>query len=538
MKKIISLIKASMTSDMNIFKINTKKKNKKTVILPLVIALYLMFMIWGYANTLFEKFEPFHIQYLVLSLLTLITAIMTIIEGIYKTGSLIFNCKDDQLLLSLPIKRSTVLFIRIFKFYVFELLFNSIFMFPVMLAYIRWGSIDWTYYLTSIIMLLILPIIPIVISCIIGAITSSLTGRFKYKNAAQIIISMVIIIGILLLSYTFDNILDYLMKNAKNINDMITKLYYPAGIYTKLVTDFNAKDLIIFIIVNIGIFAILIHVLSKFYFNINSRLKKVTSSKNTEINKLKIKQRTKTISLIKKEISTFFNTPVFIINAGFALVLYIIGSIYIALKYDSFLPMITNIQLLNLNEEIIASNSSILILLLISAAAFMTSITNSVISLEGKNINILKSLPIKTKTILMSKIYFALSITTPAILIGNIVLFIKLKTGIIESLLLIILSILIPLVSHFIGLIINLKYPKLDAENSTEVVKQSMSSFISVMIGMLLLIIYTTIISNLIGTVSAKIILFLSTIFYTIVNIILYIYLIKKSTKEFDILSI
>ena len=33
---------------------------------------------------------------------------MTIIEGVYKAGPLLFNCRDDQLLLSLPIKRRTV----------------------------------------------------------------------------------------------------------------------------------------------------------------------------------------------------------------------------------------------------------------------------------------------------------------------------------------------------------------------------------------------------------------------------------------------
>ena len=47
----------------------------------------------------------------------------------------------------------------------FELLFNSLFLLPIMIAYIRWAEyLDWTYYLTSIVMLLMLPIIPIVLS--------------------------------------------------------------------------------------------------------------------------------------------------------------------------------------------------------------------------------------------------------------------------------------------------------------------------------------------------------------------------------------
>ena len=63
MKKLYSLIKACMTNDMSLFKINTKKNNKKAIILPLFICLYLMFMIWGSANSMFEKISSTHIEW-------------------------------------------------------------------------------------------------------------------------------------------------------------------------------------------------------------------------------------------------------------------------------------------------------------------------------------------------------------------------------------------------------------------------------------------------------------------------------------------
>ena len=150
MKKIYSLLKACMTNDMSLFKIKTKKNSKSTILIPLFIAGYLMFMVWGSVNTLFEKLAPMHIGFILLSFFAFSISFLTLVEGIYKSGPLIFNCKDDQLLLSLPIKRRTVLFVRIFKFYIFELLFNSLFLLPIMVAYIRWAdNLDWTYFLTS-----------------------------------------------------------------------------------------------------------------------------------------------------------------------------------------------------------------------------------------------------------------------------------------------------------------------------------------------------------------------------------------------------
>lgn len=537
MKKIISLIRACMTSDMEIFKVKTNKKNRLLIIL--LIAFCFMYAIWSYATMFFEKLAPMNLQFIVLSQFVFAISIITIVEGIYKTGSLIFNCKDDQLLLSLPIERKLVLFVRIFKFYVFELLFSTLFIFPLIVSYVSWtDNVEWTFYLTSIVMIFVLPIIPIIISCFIGAIISGLSSRFKYKNAAQIIITLIFISLLLYLSYNLDSIIEYLVQHATSINDLITKLYYPAGLYASLATDFDALKLIIFVLINIGLFALTIFILSKVYFKINSRIKKVTLSSNVNVDKLVIKSNSIYKSLIKKELNTFFKTPVFIINAGFGLFLFIVASVILSIKFDSFLPMLTAETGLNLSKSLIINNLSILILALLLVTSFMTSITNSVISLEGKSISILKSLPLKTKTILMSKVYSALVLTTPVLLLGDIILIIRFKINVIESLLLILLSIILPLVSHFIGLLINLKFPKLDAENSTQVVKQSTSSFVSVLIGIVLMMVNIFIIIKIIGLIDSTLILLLATIIYVIVDIILYLLLINIGAKEFNKLTI
>ena len=294
--------------------------------------------------------------------------------------------------------------------------------------------------------------------------------------------------------------------------------------------------------IHLGIFSLGILVLGKYYFKINSRLKKVettTNKKKSRIENLTIKTKSPLQAIIAKEIKTFFKTPVFIINAGFALVLFMIATIGIAFKYNSFIDLFASDEnAFGLAKETIINNLSILILMIILVTSYMTSITSSVISLEGRNIRILKSLPIKVKTILMGKVLAPLLITTPVLLIGDIILFMVMKIGIIEALLLIVLSILIPSVSHFIGIIVNLQYPKLEWENTAEVVKQSASSFISVMIGIVLMIITLVIVSSTIGHIKPLIILIIMFLLHAIINAILYLYLTKNGVKSFNKLSI
>lgn len=540
MKKLISLIKAVMSSDMNMFKVSQKKNNKKqSKALPIFLALLIMFTMWGYGNMLFEILSPQKIETLVLSLSVFLTSLLTIYEGIYKSGQIMFNCKDDDLLLSLPIKRSTVLFLRIFKFYIFEFAFNSLFFVPLALSYIGWAEkIDYTFFLSTIVMAILLPVIPIVISCIIGAFISGVASRFKYKKLFQTIITLAILSVVMFVSFNIQTAINYVANHADKINDIIIKVYYPAGLYAKLVSNFNYLDLIVFILINIVLFVLTILILSKFYFKINTRLKSVTSNKKVYVGNLKIKSRNKIKSLIVKEVKTFFNIPVFIVNAGFGLFLYLIAAVALAIKFDSLISLIEKSNFGELGLNLFLGNKTILIMILIVVTSFLTSITNSVISLEGRNINILKSLPIKTKEILMSKIYAALLITTPPLLIGDLILIIRFKIGIIDSLLFILLSILIPLVSHFLGLIINLKYPKLDAENSAEVVKQSTSSFVAVMIGMGLIPVNGVLLVYLSAKLTPTITLAIFAAIYIIVDLILYAIVSKSSSKKFDDLSI
>lgn len=540
MKKVFSLLKACMTSDMNLFKVKSKKNKKSNnLLVAVLLMLVFMFSIFSNVNNLFQKVAEYHLQSLLLVLFSFMTSLMVIIEGVYKTGPLIFNCRDDQLLLSLPIDRKLVLFVRIFKFYVFELIFNSLFMIPIMADYVLWAdNVNSTFYLTSVIMLFIMPIIPIIISCIIGLITSSLSSKFKFKNLTQILLSMIFLLGILFVTMNLESIFEYFVMNSNSLSDILKKIYYPAAVYLDLINDFNLFELIKFILINILIYILGILILNKYYFKINSGLKRVVSNKKVNVEDLNIKQNSKNNSLIKKELNIFFKTPVFIVNAGFSLVLFIVMSIMLCIKFDGFMNTLVSTKDFVFLKDLLVSNVPLIILLLVIMASFMTSITSSLISLEGKNISLLKSLPLKTKDILLSKIKACLILTTPVLFIGDIIMIIRFKIGIIPSIFILILSVLLPLTSHFIGILINLKYPKLDFENSAEVVKQSMSSFISVMIGMLLLILNYVLIFSTIDIFNYNIILLLITIFYLLLNYILYLILIRKGVKRFNNLTI
>lgn len=538
MKKLLSLIKACMTDNMSLFKFGKKNSNKKKgKFIIVLVTLLCMSVIWMYANMFMDQLVPLHLEYVLLTLFAMLTIFLTVIEGIYKVGNLIFNCKDDNLMFSLPIKKSTVLFVRIFKFYVFEVLYNALFLIPAIVVYLRYVSVGFSFFVTVLIALLVLPMIPIAISSLIGIVISAFSSRSRFKNVIQIVLTMAFLVVVFMGSSKLEELVQAFGNNAININDTITRLYYPVGLFTKLVTNFNIADLGIFILVHILAFAFTIFVISKVYFKINSRIKVEKVGKSS--GKYSIKVNKPSTALIKKEFGKFVSSPVFVINAGFGLVLFIIGAIAFCFKFDTVAATIINTPDAGITLEQVYTYIPVIIFGLLCSTTLMTSITSSMISLEGKSFNILKSLPVKPSKIINCKVMAAVFIMLPFILIGDIMLFIKFKLSIFDTLMILIASIILPLVTETIGIIVNLKFPKMDAENDTEVVKQSASSAISVFLGIGLvgITIFMVVVAMSMG-IMPRIILIAGVIFYTLLYALLELYLKKTSTKKFNSINV
>ncbi|MBP5205128.1 hypothetical protein J6Z37_02405 [Candidatus Saccharibacteria bacterium] len=486
MGKITSLLRASMTEGMQIFQLGKRNKNGKKVGpgLPILLAGIICIATFGYANMLLDSLAPAGAGFVVLTLFVFITSILTLIEGIYKSGSLLFNCRDDNLMFSLPIKKSTVLFIRVFKFYLFEVVYNALILVPTILAYAVRVEVDWTFYLSSVLAIVLLPVIPVVISCLIGGMISGFSARFKMKNIIQIVLTMAFALGVILIAGSLDKIIAKIAENSASINDLITKIYYPAGAYVGLVTEFNVVNMLVFIFVNIALFVVMMVILGQVYFRINSRVKTIKAhSHKTEY---AIKKRSVTGAIVSKELKRFTSSPVFVINAAFGLILFLFGCVMLSVNSESLASFMSSYGLSDIPNfgEILVQNAPAILFGLVIMASMMSSITSSMISLEGKSFDVLKTIPVKPLTIIMGKVLTAVLVMLPLILAGDIIMFMNFQFSWLQIVLILLASFIVPVVAELIGIATNLKYPKMNAENDAEVVKQSASSLVATFLGL------------------------------------------------------
>ena len=491
MKKLLSLLKATMSQDMSLFRIKARNESRaRKIVLPIVLALVVMFSVGSYVAILAEKLAPSHLTYIVLTIFIMVTSLLTIIEGVYKSQGILFEARDNELLFSLPITQSKIFFIRIFKLITFQFLYNSLFMLPAIIVYAMYEKTNVSFYLISTVMLVLLPIIPTILGCIFGYIIKGLSAKFKARNIMQVLFTSLILLGIFYVSFNMQGMVANIVQNANSIQEIITKIYYPAGLYINLIQNFNILDLVTLLAINIVPAFVFVYVASIFYFKINSKLgekgngnKKVGVAKTTEKT---YRVRTQLSGLIHKEMKRFFSSPVFMVNAGFGMVLMIAVTFALSINFDGMI----NSMMQGMETEIpipIGEIKNMMPKVFYGFVIFiscMTSITSSMISLEGKSFNITKSLPVETEKILLSKVLTSNILSIPIFLICDVIFFIAFKVAIIDIVFILLASIVMPTLTALIGILMNLKYPKMNATSDTEVVKQSMSSMLSVFMGM------------------------------------------------------
>lgn len=526
--RTFSLLKAALSQDMNIFKysVKTNSSKLKKILFPMFLFMAVGYSIGIYAYMIAEKLAPYHLTYVMLSMFIMMVTVMTFIEGIYKSQGILFEAKDNDLLFSLPIKKSQILFVRICKLLIFQYIYNLMFLLPAYIIFIYFEHPSISFYLLSLLMIFLIPIIPTVISSVLGYLIKLFSSKFKAKKIIQTILSSILFLGIFYLSMNLNSFIEDIASKATSIQDILTNIYYPLGLYIDLITKFDGLKLIKLLFINILPFILFIYFGGKTYFSI------IFNSKETSVNK---KYKNKNIhpkrpifSLTKKELKRYFSSPMYMYNTSFGLLLSVILSIYLCVSGKNDLN-----ALLEKNEVLSQLSFPVLYYFFILFVGFMTSISSSSISLEGKTMNITKSLPIKTKTILDSKIMTCFAIEIPFLLFGTILFFIQFKPNIFFILLITIIDFFIVFISANIGLIINLKYPKMNAMNDTEVVKQSMSSMISVFIGMGLFFGSILSIIFLQDYININLLLLLHGILIIVISIILYIILIKWGSREY-----
>lgn len=463
---------------LNDLKVSASAKTRKHALLMACVFIFVTVIFGGYSFSLGYGLGFMGLSHLIPAYALTVTGIITIFFTFLKTNGILFGFRDYDLLMSLPIKTSTVIASRFLTMYFMNMLFTVLLMLPMGIAYVYWARPSLPFYLIWLIGMFAAPLIPTTIATLLGALIIALASRFKYSNALGTVFTFLLIVGILIFSMaggTLDNS-TFTVANMANIGtliyDKICAIYPLASLFTLAAIENNLLAFLCFLVLSGGWYLLFVKLLSLKYNVINSGLRGQVTKSNYKMKDLHTASPLK--ALYRKELKRLFSTSVYIVNIGVGIIM----TILFVIACVVFSPeKIETVLKTNGFAEIFIK----IIPFMISTTLSMTCTTSAALSLEGKNLWIVQSTPLTSKTIFDSKILVNLSLLLPTALICSTLLSIRLKPDLLNILLLFAIPLIYAFFTSVWGMFINIKLPNFDWESETTAVKQSASSLLGIL---------------------------------------------------------
>lgn len=500
-----------------------KKKNYTFRIALLIFVVLMAVTSFIYSYSIGTTLKLIGMLYLLPELMMAVTSVVTFMTTIYKVKGTLFGFKDYDMIMSLPVKESVIVISRFILLYSINITFTLIIMLPAAVAYGILSAANPLFYAASLLTVLFIPVIPMIAAAVMGTLITIIASRFRHSNLFNLIITFAFLGGFMIFGFRMDSE-EALGQMSSVLTKQIDRIYPLAAMYRRAVCELNPYSMLTFLFISgiaLMVFAYFVGIKFK---AINTGIAANRTKSNYKIGALK--QGSPFKALYQKELKRFFSSSLYIMNTAFGIVMMTIGALATLFLSPEKLAQILEIPQMS-------SMAGALSPLIVSMCVSMTFITACSISLEGRNLWILKTSPVSIKTIFLSKIAVNLTITLPAVFLNGILIAVGLKLAIDDIIVLFLMPVVYAAFTAVSGLVINLLLPKLDWTSEVSVIKQSAASMIATFGGIAVVALPIVLLLGL-SDIKPVYINAASTVVIALMTCFLYHYLNTKGEKLFQ----
>lgn len=458
-----------------------------------------------------------------LALMAVAATIPTLTSSFYKTGNLLFAFGDYEMVFSLPVRTSIVVASRLALSYLMNLAFVLFLMVPAGIVYAGMAKPGAGFYVVYVLGIFIMPLLPLTVGAIISAVIAVISARFKRKNLMNIVLSLAAIVIIMVLSMQTNRIEQAFDEIAAFLPTLAGRIYPPAQWFMLAAAEGNMLAFGTFAAVSIVPFALFSLLLGAHYKRVYTWVASVGG--HTAYKRKDVKAKSPVGALLAREWRRYFATPIYVVNTAVGPVLMVLAAGAFAFLSDQQLAALFDVPGFS---SMMTSAAPVVL----AGLCVLTCTTAVSISLEGKSLWLLRSLPVRTADIFFAKAMVNVLLLAPGIVISAVLVALKIRPTVVEAIFLVLLPLAYSFVIALVGLVANLFFPMMQWKNETMVVKRSMAVTVALFGGMLLLvplIVGAMLFSGLIGQVT---VFLLSTAFAVGVAALLWWYLCRAGAKK------
>ena len=347
-----------------------------------------------------------------------ITQLVVLFFGILTSMGYLYFSKDQKLLSTLPFEKGVVFAVKSTQAYLGELLINCIVFIPIAVAYgiicnVYGYALPWTYYLVAVLAAFMTPAVPMLLITLLSLPIMRLVAIFKRRRVgngiALAVLYLLFMAGYLALVgvgsageitlgegalTAFDNVRKATIFNYPIVNAMLGNngwanfFIYFAGIMVLFAANL--------------LFSLL------FY---NKILRDSEESGGEVVRKKSRSTAPKSVfsSFFLKELKTLVSTPTILMSVILGLVMPVLIMAFYKFTFSDISTAEDPVPWMIGNLDMFSVGLATFIVQLMSVSA--GSVTSVGFSLEGKNLPMLKSLPLSPRELVKIKLSFSMVIT-------------------------------------------------------------------------------------------------------------------------------
>lgn len=414
--------------------------------------------------------------WIVLLLMALFSVMFGTFGSVFSTYASVYMAKDNEFLLSLPIRPSAILVSRLSGVVFMSFLYTAVAWLPALAGVLVSGvfALSAQLIILGILTLLTLTMFVTFLSCILGWVISLIAKKLKRKSFLIVIVALGFFVLYYMFAFRMHSIMTSLAANAEAIGETVSGRLVPLY-WLGTGAGGNIGGFLLALLIVAALCALTFFVMTVSFL---PTVTAVGGEKSKAYKAESVRSSKLSVALLGKEFKRFTSSANLMLNTGFGAFMMPILIILLIVNRE---------RVSNLPAAVGLSGDSLLPVIVTAGllfCMFLDVLCASSVSLESKNIWILRSLPCPSAEVLKAKFrtQFLLNIVPAAVCC--VVAMTVLGIGPLTQILAVLLLASAEWLSAGFCLSMNLCFPYLNWTNEAYAVKQGTSVLICTFAGM------------------------------------------------------
>ncbi len=445
------------------------------IVLYIYLAVCMLFLSVTMSLSLAVTLIPMGASWLYFSIFTIASLSILFILSIFETKSELFECRDNDLLLSMPIPERALVIARISTVLLINYAVEAFVMLPAIIFYAV-ISHDFIGVIGALIVSLAVPLLATSLASGIGAVLAAVSRRMRKNSFITLALALAFFalyfVAIGALTSGMDEIFTGVDVENLKANFKILVFIGNASLLKPL-------PLIGVVLLSLAVSALVYFIIAKNYFKIATDNR---GAKKAKYRERRYENRGAVTALTGKELRKFFSSTTYMLNSALGIIFLVVLSVLAIVERGALETTVSGM--------FPGVSAGAILPPLMIAGIVLCSCTNmisaSALSLEGKNLWVIKSLPVSDTAVLLSKSLPQIIVCTPPTLLAAVLMFIASGAAPIYIPFFILTPFVANVLFAFLGLIFNIVSPRFDFDNEAQPIKQSLPTFLTMITQMLL----------------------------------------------------